>query len=295
MAEPKIIDFNPRWMHHLSDDERYILEGTPLTGSLPEVAPRINLRVIPATGLTRLTAKTLSETIELTQDIVQYAGSDVYHGINPDFADLRSLKTEIQQLTLLMIEPFEEGSFVIPARLVGAALETGEADPRRKVSTADVVNRFDKILAVAQHQETAAEVSIGALQVVEGLGRVIRREAAAIEFTSFNMVGQQLSSIVVDTEYVGRVSHVLQSRQPTRAGLETLEGTLTALDLVRATMQLSLDGRKGRVQGTYPMRFQPTLIECLSKRIRIQGRVERMGGRTRSVQVLSVEALEEEA
>jgi hypothetical protein len=293
VAEPKIVDFKPPWMRDLSEDDRRILEDTPLTGSLPEIAPRINTRILPASSSPRLSAKTLSETIDLTQAVVHYAGYDVYHGLNPDFADLRSLSADVLRLTRLTIEPFEQGSFVIPARLEAEPISAGDREQPRHVTAEEVVNRFNQILASFAKPDAAAHVSIGALQAIESLGQVIRREARAIEFASFDGFGKPAQSTVVDVDYVARVGKVRVSRRPTQAKLQTLEGTLTALDLVRATMQLNLDGQQGRVHGTYPMLFQPTLVPCLGKRVRIQGQVERRGRRIASVQVLAIELLEE--
>jgi hypothetical protein len=294
VSEPEIVDFKPRWMRERTDADR-ILDETPVVGSLAEVSPRINARLLPVGGSNKVSAKTLSEAINLTQSMVQYAGYDVYHGINPDFADLRSLSAPLVHLTKLSIEPFEEGSFVIPARLEANPLATEDAEQSAQVTTEDVVKRFDEILVSLQKPSSAVQVSIGAIQTVEALGRVIRREAEAIEFSSFDTLGQARHSLRVDEEYIDRVQKVRESRQPTRAKLETLEGTLTALDLVRATLQLSLDGHKGRVHGTYPMLFQPSLMGCLGKRVRIHGPVEWRGRRIISVQVVVIESLEEES
>lgn len=294
MSEPEIVDFKPRWMRERTAADR-ILDETPSVGSLAEVWPRINARLLPIGGSNCVSAKTLGEAIQLTQSLVQYAGYDVYHGINPDFADLRSLSSPLMNLTKLSIAPFEEGSFVIPARLEANPLAAEDTEQPRQVTTEDVVKRFDEILVSLQKPSSAVQVSIGAIQTVEELGRVIRRETDAIEFASFDSLGNSRDSLRVDKAYVDRVQKVRESRQPTRAKLETLEGTLTALDIVRATLHLSLDGDKGRVHGTYPMLFQPSLMGCLGKRVRIHGPVERRGRRILSVQVVVIESLEEES
>jgi hypothetical protein len=127
------------------------------------------------------------------------------------------------------------------------------------------------------------------------LGRIIRREAGAVEYALFDTVGRPAKSILVTPQTIDRVTQVRQARRPSEARAEALEGTLTALDLVRATLELSPDGHKGRVHGTYPMLFQPSLVACLGKRVRLHGRVERRGRRAVSVQMLAVEALEEES
>jgi hypothetical protein len=59
-------------------------------------------------------------------------------------------------------------------------------------------------------------------------------------------------------------------------------------------LQLSLDGNQGRAPGTYPALFQPSLVNCLGRCVRLKGRVERRGRHIRAIQVVAVEALEEE-
>jgi hypothetical protein len=293
VPDPQFVDFKPRWMREPSGSDR-ILEDTPATGSPAEVAPRINTRILPLDGGHRISAKTLGDAIELTQAIVQYAGYDVYHGINPDFADLRSLSADLVELTKLSVEPFEEGSFVIPARLGAAPLEVPEAGRARRVGAEEVVARFDEMLATFRGPGPAAQVSIGALQAIESLGRVIRREAQGVEFDSFDGFGRLRQSIRVDVPYVQRVQDVLASRRPSQARVETLEGVVTALDLVGQRLRLSLQPSGRRVRGTFSMLFQPTLVERFGRNVRLQGLVERRGNHPVAIQVLSVEVPDEE-
>ena len=271
-----------------------ILDESPANGSLAEVSPRINARLLPIGGSYRLSAKTLSETIALTQAIVQYAGNDVCHGINPDFADLRSISADVLGLTKLSVEAFEAGSFVIPARLEANPVPVEDAEGRRKVSTEEVVCRFEQILQSLRTPSSAAQVSIGAIQVVESLGRVIRREAEAVEFSCFDSLGQPRLSFRVDEEYIGRVNHVRQSRRPTQASLETLEGLVTALDIREGKLQLSIEGKQKRVIGHFTMMFLPSLLESLGKRVRLQGLVEWRRKSPYSIQVMDAETLSED-
>lgn len=295
MAEPKIVDFKPRWMRELTEEDRRILDEFGVSGSPAEVSPRINARLLPVGGSNRVSAKTLSEVIDLTQSIVQYAGYDIYHGINPDFADLRSLSAPLVNLTKLTVEPFEEGSFVIPARLEADPLAVEGAEQPRQVTAEDVVKRFDEILATLRDQPSASQVSIGAVQAVEALGRVIRREAEAIEFAAFDSLGQPRTPFRVDEGYIGRVRKVRESRRSTRAKLESLEGTLTALDIIAETLHLRLHPSGERVKGTFPILFQPTLVERLGRRVRLHGVVERSGKRLVSIRVESVEVPAEDS
>jgi hypothetical protein len=293
VPDPKIVDFKPRWWREPSGQD-LSLEAGPLAGSIPEGPPRIYTRLVLRGGARGVSAKTLSEAVDLTQVVVQYAGCDVYHGVNPDFADLRSAGAEVFQLARLTVEPFEEGSFLIPPKLEAPEVKAPAGGQRRKVTTQDVVQRFDGILTAFQGEQPVTEVSIGAIQAVEALGRVIRREAESIEYCLFDTIGRPARPILVTPETITRVAQVRQARRPSQARLETLEGTVTALDLVEQRLQLSLDPSGVRVKGTFSMLFQPTLVERLGRRVRLHGAVERRGKRPVSIQVQSVEVPEED-
>jgi hypothetical protein len=290
VSEPKFVEFKPRWMRQRTDADR-ILDDTPSTGSLAEVSPGINVRLLPIGGSHTLSARTISEAIGHTQALVQYAGNDECHGFNPDFADLRSLSAEVDGLTRLVVEPFEPGSFIIPTRLDANPLTVQDTEGLRTVTAEDVVRRFDEILTALRQPSSSVQVSIGAIQVVESLGRVIRREAEAIEFSSFDSLGRPSGTLRVDEDYVGRVNKVRESRRPTRATLETLEGQVTALDIREGKLQLSIEGRKVRVAGSFTMMFLPSLLESLGRRVRLQGLVEWRRNRPFSIQVMDAELL----
>jgi hypothetical protein len=242
-----------------------------------------------------VSAKTLGETVEVTQTLVQYAGYDVVHGPNPDFADLRSAGAEVLQLCKLTIEPFESGSFVIPARLESTDIRTSVNGQPREVTTQHVVERFDAILCAFEGRQPVTDVSIGAIQAIEALGRVIRREAGAIEFTGFDTLSRPLRPIRVTPETVERVAEVRAARRPSRAELETIEGTITALDIVEHKLQLSAARGGARIKGTFSPLFQPSLLECLGRRVRLLGIVERNRKRPISIQVQSIEIPDEES
>ncbi len=294
MSDPKIVDFKPRWMRELSEDDRRLIEDLPPVGVVPEGPPRLHTRLVLAGERRSVSFKTLSETLQRTQAIVQFAACDVFHGVNPDFADLRSAGAEVLQLGKLTAEPFEEGSLLVPARLEAVPVQASSEDERRMVTTQDVLDRFNKILGAFASRQPATEVSIGAIQVIEALGQVIRREAEAIEYSLFDTLGRPAHPIRVTRETIDHVSRVRQARRPTQARLETLAGTITALDLAEQKLVLSLEGSGERVKGTYSMLFQPTLVECLGRPVRLQGRVERRGRRVLSVRVESVEVPDEE-
>jgi hypothetical protein len=238
-----------------------------------------------------VSAKTLGETVEVTQMIVQYAGYDLIHGVNPNFADLRSAGNNVFQLCKLTIEPFEAGSFVIPARLEGQALADSQ---RRPVTAEDVVQRFNEIFGAFEDTGPATDVSIGAIQAIEALGRVIRREAGEIEFTALDSLSRPKHPIRVTRETVNRVAQVRTTRRTTLAHLEIIDGTITALDIVDQKLHISEASGGARIKGTFSVLFQPSMLECLGRRVRLLGIVERRGKRAISIQVQSVEIPDEE-
>lgn len=294
MPDPKIVDFKPRWWRDSPDKDPLPEEG-PLAGSIPEGPPRVHTRLILPGHANGVSAKSLSETVELTQTIIQYAGCDAYHGVNPDFADLRSAGPAVFQLSKLTVEPFDEGSFVIPAKLDAVEVEAPSAEQPRKVSAQDVLNRFQTILTVFQKSQPVTEVSIGALQALEALGRVMRRENAVVEYSLFDTLSRPAPPLPVTLETIGRVSRVRAARRPSQGPLEMLEGRVTAIDIVDQELQLSLLDGGRRVKGTFSALFQPSLVVSLGRRVRLRGVVERRGRRPVAIQIESVEVPDEDA
>jgi hypothetical protein len=296
MAELKYTSFAPRWMRDLTEEDAAILDScAPNVGSIPEGPPRLFTRIVPRHNEYGVPARTLSEVIEQTQTLANYSGCDLYHGFNPDFADLRSASAEVLALSRLTVEPFEEGSFVILARLDAAPVEVGEVSGRRRVTTQDVANRFVEMLVSVQDPEAVSRVSIGALQAIEGMGRIIRREAGSVEYHMTDKLGQPARPVVVDADYLTRLREVRASRQPTRAQLDTLAGKVTAIDMVQGTFQLTVEGIRRRVKGTFSILLQPSLLRALGRHVRLEGIVERRAKTPVSIQVLSIEIPDDEA
>lgn len=295
MPEMKPVNFKPRWMQSLSPEDRVILANAPTLGDLPTEPPQVCTRILPRDNSCRLSAKTVSEAIDLTQNLVNYAGHDVYHGLNPDFADLRSLSTEVIEFSRLTLEPFEEGSFVIPARLEANPLEAPtKSGSSRSLTTDRVAQRFAEILEKVDSGSDATGVSIGALLTIKALGRVLRREAGSIEYTAFDSRRKPLSKLTVHDRFVERVGEVLLSRRPSHEKTDTLDGKVTALDVVDGTLLLTRSGAKRRVKGTFSPMLHPTLLQSLGKRVRLQGMVSQRGS-TQTIQIVDVEILDSES
>ena len=290
MPEPKRVHFKPKWPVTLPPQEEAAFDSFAGNGSPPTEPPRIDTRIMPRGGGYRLSLRSLGEVAELTQKLADFAGYDVVHGPNPDFADLRSVSPDLTRLTKLTGEPFTEGSFVIPARLEADPLELTEAPSVRRVDTDAVARRFGEILTTPDTQRAPTGVSIGALQTLGALNRVLRREASAIEFSTADSFAKPLMMFQVRETFIEKVRGVLASRRPSEDSLETLEGRVTALDVLRGTLLLTVPGTHDRIKGTFATLFTPTLLESLNRQVRVQGMVERKGRRIVGIQIHAVEA-----
>jgi hypothetical protein len=226
---------------------------------------------------------------ELTQKLADYAGYDAVHGPNPDFADLRSLSADLTRLTRLTSEPFVPGSFIIPAYLQADPLMVGEGANRRVVQTDDVARRFGEILTLLNNEVAPTGVSIGALQTLEALARVLNREATGIEFSTADSFRKPMVRFEVGERFILRVREVLVRRRPSQANLEMLEGRVTALDVVKGTLLLSVVNVPRRVKGNFSHMFTPSLLEALNRRVRLQGVVERRGKQPGVIHIHNVE------
>ncbi|TWT74058.1 hypothetical protein [Allorhodopirellula solitaria] len=293
MNEPTKTDFVPRWARNATPEFLESLAETPVTGSAPLEWPRIVTRILPSSGSSSLGANTVSEVIELTQKLANYAAYDAVRGINPDFADMRSMGAELLAFSRLTIEPFEEGSFVIPARFESPDLI--ENDERESAISAErIANRFGNIFEDVGSQNASASISIGALQTIQQLNRTLNREASAIEFSTFDRYERRSGFQRVDTAFVKRVDSVVKNRQPSVLKMESLRGNVTALDIEKGELRLSVSTQKDRVKGTFPMMLHPTILESLGREIEVYGRVSFKNGRPESISIQQADILDSE-
>lgn len=283
--------FRPRWQRDASLETKAALADTPATGSRPLEWPKIITRLLPFDGLNTLAAHTLSEVIELTQRLAHYAAFDAIRGFNPDFADMRSMGAEVLAFSKLTIEPFESGSFVIPARLESPDYVENNNN-KTSVSAESVGHRFGAILEEVASGETTTSVSIGALQTVQQLNRTLKREANAIEYSTFDRLDCRMSFHVVDRAFIDRVDSVIKKRQPSTQKVDSLEGEVTALDISKGELQLTLTNQRQRVKGTFHLMLHPTLLDALGKRVRLFGTVNYSGRRPASILIQSAEILD---
>jgi hypothetical protein len=289
VPEPRKVDFKPKWMTTLSPEQEAAMDAFEGSGSLPTEPPRIDTRILPHDQGYTLSLRSLSEVAALTQKLADYAGYDAVHGPNPDFADLRSLSADLTRLTRLTSEPFAPGSFIIPACLQADPLEVVDGQTRRRVETDDVARRFGEVLTLLDTESAPTGVSIGALQTLEALARVLNREDAGIEFSAADSFRKPLVKFQIGERFIGKVREVLGRRRPSQDKLEMLAGRVTALDVVQGTLLLSVQGLGRRVKSNFPHMFVPSLLEALNRQVKLQGIVERRGREAAVIHIHSVE------
>lgn len=291
MAESNYVDYVPRWAQN---DRRNaaILDDTPNIGIEPPYAPRLSTRLIPTHDDGTVSGLTLIDTVLVTQKILTYSAQEAAFGVQFEFADLRSVDSSVEELARMRIEPFEEGSFVIPAVLDERCASVTDRAGSRQVSSRDILKRFVSVLEGAdQSPEFAA--SIGVVSAVQELGKILRRDVSAIEYLplGFSTTPEPQRRLLIDPMYVERVAENLRQRQNLQKERESLEGHLIAVNVRRATLRLRLvDGSE--IAGNYEHTAAEPIISALNKYVRLQGVVARRNRQIRSIRVVSCESLE---
>src|SRR4029077_9107741 len=100
------------------------------------------------------------------------------------------------------------------AKLEAAEVERPAMRERRKVTSQDVVKRFDAVWAAFQQPQAATDVSMGAILAIEALGRILRREAEAIEYFLSDTLSQPIRRILVTPETITNATRVREARRP---------------------------------------------------------------------------------
>lgn len=247
MPDPQTTGFIPKWLREESfeNDEAFLMAG-----SIPDSDPRILTRLVPNDHGYRLAAPIVADIIKYKQDLAFFAAQDIADNYNPDFSDVKALDPLLAKRATLLIEPFEAGSFVIPARLeisgdeaVADALPTAEA----------IVDRFNEILTAIDDPRRLASLSRGALKTCLSLGKVLDRGVEAIEFTTYDREYRAKPTFMYNRERVLRVKTVLDKRgdnAPKKIAYREIRGTLTSIDLQTSKFQVSVANSAKRILGT---------------------------------------------
>jgi hypothetical protein len=296
VPDPEFLSYRPKWADLYEPDDPGAAEA-PFAGVPAVVRPQLVTRILPKEGRETLSALSLTEIISTTQRGIQFAGYDEVWGLNPNFSDLRKIGPEVTKLTRLDYGPesFREGSFVIEAELPDEEVTVRADQEERRVTSWQVLRRFGTILSAISNPQEQAKVSIGAIQAVEDLGKTLRREAERIEFRTILSADDvyHARAVAVDSAFIGHAAKLLTTRQTGRASLQSLEGTLTAIDIRKLSLKLTLPDARTTVQGSFSELIQYPLARAVGLRVRLTGDVEYRGRRPRFIQAQHFELLDE--
>ncbi len=263
-------------------------------GVEPETkTPRLPTRITPSEGGQMLSAQSTAEIIFLNQRLIQFAGMEVAYGVRQEFSDLRRLSGELRHLTKVRIEPFQEGSLVIPCVLESEPVEILVGSRHKRFTGHDLLDRFSEVLEGIGTDGEQFDTSLGMLQAVRDLNQVLRRDAESIEFVPISRVEHR--PITVNRSYVSNVEGVIRYRiEPTEFRQE-IAGYVTAVDLTKQTFNLRLADRN-TISGTYTDFVRQSAIQILGRNVTCVGEVQYVGGNPQFVRAFRfdvVEAIEE--
>jgi hypothetical protein len=277
--------FTPRWARK-ADLPRSDWADSPDTGVEPPYVPRLPTRLLPFSKMHSVSAQTLTDVVWITQRILNCISYELAYG-SCDTVDLRSVGEDVLRLARLEIEPFEEGSFLIPGTLTEELIEI----KGRELSGADVLQRFSDVMNEIEDGAEFVHASTTVLEAVEDLGRVTRREAH-IEYAPQLATPDERGSrpVLVNAGFVSSVARMRKERVDPRGEYGEVEGRLTAVDVRRWSFRLSL-GPQHEVRGTFGEFARATLLESLNKQVKIHGVLNYVGGSLRSVRAMLAEAI----
>ncbi|MES2792721.1 MAG: hypothetical protein V4719_24120 [Planctomycetota bacterium] len=280
----------PFWANKIKGNEASA-DSTFTVGREPDYAPRLPIRIVPTDGSHSLSASTVRDIIDTTQKIITYIAYEVVNGVRADFANLKLVDRSIIDYSTLQIEPFREGSFVIPTALNEIPRNVNAEGQEKELSGSQIVERFADVMENAQHENLNA--SIGLVQSIENLGIVLRREAEVIEFSpvGFKGAGGLKRPISVTRSFIEKVTATRKRRQDPKEVPDSLVGVLIAVDLTNGKLKIKTE--TGTVSGTFSSFMTDTLVESLRKRIRLHGVVELQHSKPRFIRAFFSDVAEE--
>lgn len=288
MADWQYSDFRPRWMREGSAEEQAAWAEMPDVGYPTDPVPRIATRILPAEGGNAVSMTTLIETGATTQRLFNYMAFEVVHGVDPSLCDQRRMDDQVLKLARLRVAPFEEGSFIIPAELSVEPVEFNRPEGKRTVLAQEVLARFNQVMDGIREQGPEFQTSIGVLQEIEGLDKVLRREAERVEFLTAGLADSPARRFSVDQEFVKVSSKFRKIRQGTRLEPAVLCGALIAVDLEAQRLKIRLDG--GRlVKGTFMSLIREKIAGLFNQQARFRGIIRYQGGLPSSIEVYAAE------
>lgn len=282
MSSWEYTNFRPKWA--LDADDRKLLSEMPDVGDMPALVPSVATRLLPTRGGSGISAATLSDAILSKQRILNYASYEVVRGIDPSFSDLRRIDEQCLQLGKLDFEPFEEGSFVIPAELKAEPLSIKTDEGVREFTTANVVERFNQVISGLPGMGIDFPVSMGLISEITELSKLLKRDVGSLEFlTELSLdMGERRRSVRhrIDQEYIKAVEQIRESRQQVliRSG-DTLVGILVAVDFEKGKLKVRLDSEgQHTIPGTFSSFLTNALASSLMKKAQFHGKIKYVSG-----------------
>jgi len=287
-------NFRPKWAR--TPEDRELFSNMPDVGHVVEPVPSVATRIVPVGGGSCISAATLSDAVLLKQRIMNYASYEVVRGIDPSFSDLRKIDEQCLQLGRLDFEPFDEGSFVIPAELRSDPLSIQTDGRTYMISAVDVVERFNHVLRELPQKGIDLPVSIGLLSEINELNKLLKREVASLEFVTVlppdteRGLSRRSARHASSNEYLARIDSIRKTRQhiEKRSG-NSLKGTLVAVDCERRKIKIRLDSEgNATVPGTFLPPLEKDLVANLMKKAEFIGQVKYQLGAPKHIKLVKL-------
>lgn len=294
MNKWQLTDFKPKWA--MKDESPF--GDMPDVGYPVEAPPRLLTRLLSSDGSNSFSSATLSDTITITQHVFDFVAYEVVHGVNRDMDDLRTIDTKVQTLSKLHIEPFEVGSFIIPAEFTTEPVEFVVNGIERVIYAKQVLEHFNIIMEKVSGNGFDCETSIGTIRCIESLNRILRRDASQLEYQTSGYSSESLvrpKRFIVNDSFLRKVSEVRKYRQEVEVKHgSTLEGVIIALDFEHRRLKLRQSGDH-IVKGNFLPLMERTLEGLLCKRVRLRGAIHYRKTLPMSIDAVAAELLPDDA
>jgi len=262
----------PKWaIRAAQDGVTADLEECAYIGVEPlSKTPRLPTRVLPENGSSSLSAISTADLILLNQRMMQFVGFDLAYGIQ-QFNDLRQLPADLRKLTRIRIEPFQEGSFIIPAVLENEPVDVMTGSGKKRYTGHDIIEKFAEVLHGIERHGAGYATSIGMRQSLRDLAPILRREKANVEYQPSTRVSLDPIFVTADLLKDLETAYVAMVVQSTAT--QKIEGLVTEVDLAKGTFHLHLDGGD-TIEGRYSDFIRNVAPSILGQRVICNGQVQ---------------------
>ena len=202
--------------------------------------------------------------------------------------------TRLCRLAKLQIEPFDEGSFVIPGEFGEVVLRWPVEGGTKEFTARDVLKRFADVMRGVAASGAKFATCLGVLDAIEQLGKVINREASGVEYAPSGFSDSPMPSepILVDAAYVNAAARAKLERKNRRSQPGSLEGVLTLVDVAEHKLKLRLFQPEGKmVSGRFLAMMRERFVPLLGKGVRLHGTVKYQQNQPTSIEAVGIDSL----